>query len=300
MKFLKISLTFCIALVTLGLYAQKPILLVEEEIEFRHGSHIGPSLTIPEVGYNTVEKDWTKLLEKGTKSKVQTEEGEHTIFGAQLDNISEEPINIYSVMTSADTSIILKVTFELKPKEYLSKETSPSEYTQAKLLLFNFGKGLYVDLAKEDFKAQERELRKLERELESLYNEKNKLERAIVNDEADIAEYTDKIAMLRQDAENLNNQLIRENELLLELEDNEQRVDKEKEIEKIEKEKEKALKTAESLEKKILLRQSSIERAKLDIETNIKEQASKIDAIEVQKPITNEAERKLNTIESYQ
>lgn len=299
MKFLKISLTLCIALLSMGLYAQKPLLLVEEEIEFRHGSYNGLSLTIPEVGYNTIEKDWTKLLEKGTKSKIQVEDGEHTIFGAQLDDISKEPINVYSTMINVDTSIILKVTFELKPKEYLSKETTPFEYTQAKLLLFNFGKDLYMELAKEEFKEQEKNLRQLERELESLYNEKNKLEKAIVNDQNDITEYSDKIAMLQQDAENLNNQLVRENETLLELEGNEQRLAKEKEIDNIEKDKEKALKAIESLEKKIPSRKSSIERAKLDIETNIKEQAAKISAIEIQKPISNEAERKLNTIESY-
>ncbi|MBN1952215.1 MAG: hypothetical protein JW801_13525 [Bacteroidales bacterium] len=301
MKLFKdLSFFLSILFISGGLHAQKPIILTEETIDFGHGSYNGLSLTIPEVGYNTVEKAWTKLLEKGTKSKIQISEGEYSLFGAQLQEISSEPINVYSTMKSGDSCTLLNVTFELKPKEYLGKASSPSEYTQAKLMLFNFGKELYVELAKEEFKEEEKKLKQLERDLESLYNEKNKLEKSIVNDNSDITEYTDQIALLKQDAENLNTQLSKEKQLLLDLEDEQQRLAKEKEIETIDKNKEKALKEVDSLEKKILLRKSAIDRAKLDIESSKQAQASKLDYIEAQKLVTNQAEKKYNTILEYQ
>ena len=72
---------------TMNLAGQKPIILTDKQINFKHGEYPGLELNIPEVAYEDVSKAWIKKIEKGTKSKVTVEEGECTIFGAQIDEI---------------------------------------------------------------------------------------------------------------------------------------------------------------------------------------------------------------------
>lgn len=287
-------------IITFWSYGQKPITLEEKEISFTHGSYPGLSMTIPEVRYNDVSKAWTKILEKGTKSKIQIENGEITIFGAQIDDVYPEPINLYSLLSSADSAITLEVTFELKPKDYLDKTNHPAEYTKARTLLFNMGKDIYVDLAKSELDNEEKALRKLERDLDALYREKTRLEKSIVNDNSDIQKLSDDIVLRKQDASNLNNQLGKERELLTELEGEEAIKEKEAQIADLEKDKDKALGDVESNEKKILLRKSDIEKAKLDIETNSQDQTRKLAEIELQKEVTLKAQKKYETILGYQ
>ena len=74
-----------------GLYGQKPIRVLEDSVQFGNYLYPGFNVTIPEAGYDNVLKNWIKAQETGTKSKVQTENGEMTIFGAIIKEISSTP-----------------------------------------------------------------------------------------------------------------------------------------------------------------------------------------------------------------
>jgi hypothetical protein len=301
MKLLRtLTVTLPVLLVASGLLGQKPVVLIEKQVKFSHGEYTGLSLTIPEVKYNDVSKAWTKILEKGTKSKIQIENGELTIFGAKLSEVYPEPINLYCILSTIDSAVILEATYELKPKLYLSKDLTPAEYSKARDMMFNFGKDLYISLAEEELKREEKALKKAESDLNSLQNSKEKLEKSIVSDNTDIEQLTNKIALLRQDASNYNDQLVKEREALPEIVGEEAKASKEKEIANLEKSKEKALRDIEDSEKKILLRKSDIERSKLDIESNLQNQQLKLADVDRQKQITLHAENKLKTIMGYE
>ena len=79
-----------------GLYGQKPIEILEDQIAYTGSEHPGITVTIPEVEYETVEKNWVRTMESGTRSKAVYENGEWSIFGANIKSISETPVNIYS------------------------------------------------------------------------------------------------------------------------------------------------------------------------------------------------------------
>lgn len=288
-----------ILLLVTSLYGQKPIEFEETQVTFKHGEYPGFRMVVPEVGYEAITKDWTKKIEKGTKSKIIIEDGEYSLFGAQIDEIYENPINIYSILSTQDSAVLIEVTVELKPKEFISREQSEKEYALARNFIFNFGKEEYASVAKEELKEEEKDLKDLERDLSSLQNAKTKLEKSIVEENSNILQYNDKIALLKQDAQNINDQLGKEKPILLSIKDEEAKKVKEAEIKNLEKDKDKALKDVANFQKKIVGSNSSIEHAKLDIETNLRDQSTKTAEIDEQKQVVTVAINKLNTILNY-
>lgn len=281
------------------LFAQQPIEVVEAECKFKHGNHPGLSLTIPEVKYDVIAKSWTKRLEKRTKSKIIVENGEYSIFGALMPEITENPLNVYSVLRSQDSAVVLEVSFELKPKEFLSKAQSEKEYALIKDHLYQYGKEEYTSVAEEQLKEEEKILKTMEKELNSLQDEKSKSEKNIVEENNKILNSTDQIDLLKKDASFLNDKLGEEKAALLKLDDEEMKKTKESQIKDLEKNKKKVLKNIEDLQKKNVDSNSAIHTAEMDIETNINNQLAKTDEIERQKLVVEKATNKLNTIMSY-
>lgn len=288
-----------VLLITLSLQAQQPITIVEKQIKFSHGEYPGLSMEIPEVSYDEVTKELTKRIEKGTKSKVQVHKGEYSIFGAQMDAISLDPINLYTSIHSADSSVTIDIIYEIKPKEYLSNSTFVVEYEKAKANLFEFGKDLYSDHAKGLLKDEQKTLQKLEQELESLRSNKEKLEKSILSENSSINECNNQILLLNQEAQSYNAMIAKERSGLLNMEESEAKSAKEDEIKDLEKKKKKAQNASENNQKKVLSSQTNIDHANLDIQTNTHEQSTKMADIEKQKAITLAAEQKYNTILEY-
>jgi DNA repair exonuclease SbcCD ATPase subunit len=285
--------------ISVPLFAQQPIDIQEIQCTFSHGEYPGISLTIPETSYDAISKSWVKIIEKGTKSAVAVVNGEYSIFGAQLPEISEDPVNVYSVIRSRDTAIVLEVSIELKPKEFLSRTQSEKEFAQVQDFLFQFGKDEYTIVATEQLKNEEKALKSLEKELSDLQNSKTKLEKEIVEEQNNILNYNDKIDLLKQDASFLNDQIGQENKTLLSLKDEEAKKEKESQIKNIEKEKKQILNEIEKLQKKTIDSNSNIQTAEMDIETNINDQVGKTGEIDQQKQVVEKATGKLNTIIAY-
>ena len=66
-------------------------------------------------------KTWIKDLQTGTKSKVVTEKGEMSIFGARLKSNQPNPVNIYSKFVKLDSMLKLYVSVETKKDEYIER-----------------------------------------------------------------------------------------------------------------------------------------------------------------------------------
>jgi hypothetical protein len=101
--------------------AQQPVIVTDDSLMFGNSRLPALAVTIPEVSYETSLREWIKQLETGTKSKVVTENGEMSIFGAIIKNITENPVNVYSRFDNADTLLRLIVAFEPKKDEYIER-----------------------------------------------------------------------------------------------------------------------------------------------------------------------------------
>jgi hypothetical protein len=277
-------------------FGQKPVKVEETRIKFTHGEYPGIVLTIPEVDYSTIDKDWRSNLEQGTKSDVVIENGELSIFGAKISDISESPLNVYSRIKTVDSAVILETVFMLKPNEFISSDQFAKEFSQAKNYLFVFGRSQYTSVAKEQLKGEEKTLKILEQKLETLYSEKTRLEKSIVDSKNKISQNQDEIGILKNDLINLNDQLTAEKAALSLLKNEEAIKQKESEIKTIEKNKKKSMDNITDDEKSIVDNTSAIDAANLNITTNLGEQENVKYQINGQKLVVQAAETKLKNI----
>ncbi len=104
MKYLY-SILFLAFFLSTGIKAQNPIVVSEDEFNFGNGDVPGYSVTIPEVDYETTLKNWTNYLESGTRSKVVQKGNNLSIFGAKVKPVSEDPVNVYSIITDRDDGV---------------------------------------------------------------------------------------------------------------------------------------------------------------------------------------------------
>jgi hypothetical protein len=144
------SLIVLVMIPCFAIKAQKPIILSEDTLRIGNGLFPGLSVIIPEANYANTLKNWTKLLESGTKSKVVTENTEMTIFGANIKNLTDYPVNVYSILLDRDSALYLAATFELKKDVYIERATGEAEFANAKNILFNFGKDQYIEKVSEE------------------------------------------------------------------------------------------------------------------------------------------------------
>ena len=262
--------------------SQKPLTITESKIDLKHGSVPGFMLAIPEVSYETINKSWIKSLQQGTKSDVQMDMGELSIFGAIIREISETPVNVYGYVKDMDSVTILAAAFELKKDEYITSGTQSEKYAMAK---------------ESD---EEKKLNKLESDLKSLENDKNKLEKMIQSNNTSIGSINDELVILRTSLSSLNDELLIQTNQLNEMEESPAKEEKTNYVNDLEKRIKKTNKDIESGDKKIIDLRSEIEKAQVDeIPENLLEQQRIKVAISQQKEVVRVSTEKYDAIKAY-
>ncbi|MBN2215581.1 MAG: hypothetical protein JW723_15210 [Bacteroidales bacterium] len=298
MKTLTISLIFFFLAGSIAM-SQKAIVIKEDSIDLKHGTIPGFITAIPEVAFETINDSWIKSLEQGTRSKVQKDGGELSIFGAIIKEITPNPVNIYGYVKDADTVTIVAAAYELKKDEYIT----PDKHEQSALVrqyLLTFAKDLYLDLAKNELRDKEKDLKNLENELSSVEGEKNKLDKMIKSNNNSINSINDELLILRTNLSSLNEELLIQNNQLNSLDEGPAKEEKEKYIKDLEKNIKKTNNDIESDEKKLVDLRSEIEKAQVDeIPENLKEQQRIKIAIDQQEEVVRVATEKYNTIRDY-
>lgn len=292
--FLSIFLFFC-----LETKAQKPIFVSEDSLIFGK-SHM-PALTvnIPEVKLDDVLKAWTRELQSGTKSKLLSEKGEMSIFGAKIKVVSPNPINVYSKLMNLDSMLKLTVAFELKKDEYIDKTTGEPDLTNTKNYLKDFAKNQYIEVVKDQVDNEDKKLRDLQKELSSLEKEKTNLQKSIQSENNDIATENGNITIQNNELTALTNELVEQNKQLSSITDEPTKKAKSDYISGLEKKKKKVLNSIESSQNKINKSNNTIDKANLEIPKNDRMQADVSLKIEKQQAVYQTFADKLKTIKSY-
>jgi hypothetical protein len=281
-------------------FAQKPITIESRQVTFTHGTMPGFVVAIPEVPFKKIEDSWIKLQEKGTKSDIKNNEGEYTLFGANIKDITSESMNIYSYLKNQDTVNVLAVVFELSPKDFITQDTHKEEFTKARDFLLNFAKDHYMELAEDQLQSEEKKLDKLEGDLKSLENDKNKLEKMIQSNTTEIGAKNDELVVLRTNLLSLNDELVKQTNELNALEEGPAKDEKQKYIDDLEKQVKKTNKSIESDENKIVDMNDEIRKAQDDgIPDNLKEQRKLKKDIDQQSEVVRNAKDKVNNIKNF-
>ena len=295
----KFTLIILVIIPFLGINAQKPIIVSEDTLQIGKSLVPGLSVTIPEVDFEKALKTWTRDLQTGTKSKVVTENGEMSIFGAKIKAISPNQINVYSKLIKLDSMLQLIASFETKKDQYIERSSGEPEFAKAQDYLKEFAKSQYIDVAKEQADAEEKKLRDLQKELSSLENEKSKMQKGIQTDNSTIASEKENITIQNNELNTVSAALIEQNSQITAMEEGPAKKEKAEQIKELEKRKKKAQNSIESSEKKINRSDSDINQATGDIPRNERMQEKVREQIFQQEAVYQRFADKLKKIKSY-
>lgn len=299
---MKSALALCIltfTFLTNFVSAQRPIRIKEDSITYGTSRYPGIIVQIPEVGYDKTEKNWIKEIQTGTKSKVITENGEMSIFGANIRDISPNPLNIYSKLINGDSAVQLLVSFELKKDFYISSINGDGELMSAREYLKEFAKSQYINLVKVEVADEERKLRDLTTELNRLQNEKSRMERSIQSNINLIDEMKEKIVLLNNELATVSSELVTQNDQLGQMEAGSAKDQKASEVKELEKRKKRIRNEIESAENRITRANSAIKDVEREIPINESDQEIVRSKISIQQEVVNKFTQKLNTVRAY-
>lgn len=284
---------------TTAMNAQKPIKVLEDSIQIGDYLYPGFNVTIPEANFDNTLKNWIKLQETGTKSKVQTENGEMTIFGASIRQVSPAPVNIYSRLMNEDTLSRLLVTIELKKDLYIEPASGDIQLTAARDYLKEFAKSQYIDVIKEQLAAEEKILRDMNKELGSLKNSRARTQKTAKNKRNTVNDEQDKLLVRHNELSLLSNEIIYRNNEMMSMPVGAGRDALSDQIKELEKRRKKLQKEISRSENKINKARSDINQADNSIPRNENEQAAVKARIDAQQFVVQTYIDKLNTVKLY-
>jgi chromosome segregation ATPase len=279
------SLFAFLLLLPAGMRGQEPVTVTKDNLQFGSSTMPGYSVVIPEADYKSVNKEWIKKLQSGTRSKVVEKGDEISIFGAKIKDISENPINVYSRMNEMNQGVGLRVAAELEKDKYAEDQSGIREY------LFDFAKSQYLDIAKNQLDAEKKKLRDAQNDLSSLQKDQSRMEKAIASDKETIAEENKRL-------ESLNNQMA----YITDTTGTEaqgmgaQNPDQLKELEK---QRKKASREIKSSESKVSKADKEIADFQSELPRNANDQESAKAKIKDQEQIVRQFENKYETIKNY-
>jgi len=291
----------CLAMLVAApiLNGQKPVKVLEDSVLFGNYLYPGFNVTIPEANFDNVLKNWIKIQENGTKSKVQTENGEMTIFGALIKEVSPAPVNIYSRLMNEDTLSRLYVCIELKKDLYVEPASGDIQLTSAKDYLKEFAKSQYIDFIKDELAAEEKILRDLNKELGSLESSKARSQRTAKNNRNTVNDEQEKLLVKHNELSLLSNEIINKNNEMMAMPVGAGRDAMTTQVNELEKRRKKLQKEIGKAEKKIGKAKSAIDQADRSIPRNENEQDVMKSKIDAQQAVVQRFIDKLNTVKLY-
>jgi hypothetical protein len=293
------ALVTLILVACLGAKAQMPVVVSDDSLKLGKTSIPGLAVTIPEVNYDKTLKAWIRELESGTKSKVVTENSEMTIFGAKIKDISPNPINVYSKLSTFDSLLKLVVSFELKKDQYIDRTGTPAEFSKAQIYLKTFAKDQYIELVKDQVDVEDKKLRDIEKELSSLEKEKNRMQKSIQSNNTDITNEKENITVQNNEVTTVSAAIIEHNKLLDTMRTGPDKEEKIKYIKDLEKRKSKAQSSAESSQNKINKMNNETDKLNSEIPKNDVLQDQVREKIAKQQAVLQTFTDKLKKIKSY-
>jgi len=294
-------LIFCLALMlpALNLRAQKPITIMEDSLLVGKYMHPGISVTIPEANYEKTLKNWVKQMEAGTKSKVVTEDGMMTIFGAMQKKISPNPVNMYSKLINQDTLNLLMVCIELKKDEYLEPAIGDAQMMSARDYLKAFAKDQYIEFIKDEVAAEEKKLKDLNGQLSSLENSYSKTQKKAGSNRNAVSKEQENLAILNGQLSQLTTDIAKENSIMIGMETGPEKEAQAARIKELNKTRKNLQKDISKSESKIRKAESTISQADESIPLNKNEQFVIQQKIDEQTAVVQKFIDKLNTVKLY-
>jgi len=248
----------------------KEILFDHKNMSMSKGDMPAIIMDIPETKADQVREEWSNRIRNKTKSKVETLNNEIYINGTIIEEISNDPINVYAQITENVYGTKVIAFFEIEDS-FINDSTDTNKYNGAKIMMRNFGITQYQNVVKDQVKIEKKLLADLENELDKYQKKNTRLhkqikenEQNIINKESDI-----KINLNDQDAKI---EQISDQKRVVSKSSGDAKKDAEKVLKEIEKERKKLQNDHKDLNKDNTKSRGEIENLRIEIVKNLSEQ----------------------------
>lgn len=263
--------------------------------DISRGKQPGMKIDIYQATKKDVVKDWSKLISKNTKAKVEERENEVFIIGASIAEVSTAPLNIYAVINDYIDHIEVNVFFET-PDGFITKENAETEFLSCRKFLREFGVFAYKDAVSQEKKKEEKSLDGLNNELKNIVQTNDKLHKNIAKEERDIIDAQNDIKANDLEQERLRTEIHNGKVRLYDIRGEEARKEAEKEVKELEKNLDGLKRKNENLHKEIVNSEADIRSYERAIDDNNLLVARKETEIDRQLEVIYQVEQKLLAI----
>ncbi len=295
--FFTISLLFQ----SLTSYSQVVFEVGIEKRDMSKGNQMSYMIDIPQADLETVQKNWIKLLQEETKEKAVITDHEIFIKGTMAKEVVQKPINIYSFVYKVDSSIRIYSFYEIDSVffEYSGEETDiagEKMYNGITNFKRKFAVEQYIIAVKGEMEEEQNILKTLQSDLKKLEKENESLHKEIKENEQNIAEANDELGLLDADNERLLVSLTSQRASVASISDSELKKEANKELKSLESEKKKVGNRIEKEQKDIVEFESDIKSCKKEIDKNLDLQEEKKMEIILQEELIKSVTAKLEGI----
>jgi len=192
MNFSKLILTVLLALPGF-IFAQQDLVITESVKNMSVGNQSCYVLLIPGSTLKDVTDDWKKYIKKDTKAKPTESNGETSIMGAMVKNISPNPINIYATFLETSNGVQLSAWFS-DGANFISTQANSDRSVAVQNYLHNFGVQEYKDVVKYQLDQEQKKQKEMEKVYDGFVKDQKKAENNIASHNKDIEKLQGKIA----------------------------------------------------------------------------------------------------------
>ena len=279
-------------------FCQTQVLIEDTLRPMSKGLVNGYSTIITKATIKDVEKDWTKYMMEGAKTKPVSSNGEINMVGAVVKNISTKPINIYSKLLETLEGVKLTAWFTENDSIFISKDSNSEQHLAVQKFVRDFVIRELKGAATKELNAEREKQKVFEKELAGFIKLEEKSNKKISENQRAIQRAKDNITSTNGDIQRKEEQIISQKGMVektaADPNANKGAKQTQKDLEsgkkKLQNQNESQGKIIDRLEKEIREEQRNIEDMKK------KEDLKKAD-IEKQKLMVLNAETKLNAIQ---
>lgn len=281
------------------LAAQTPVEVERKTVKMSQGEQQAYIVNIPETDFDEVTKDWKKIIRQNTKSKVEEVGQELVIKGTYISEIHNGSINIYSTLMKDDSAVRLVAVFEIDSVFFNFSEDTKDLHTEKTNnhithFLRHFAVEQYRETVEEELEGEEKKLKDLNKEMNSLTKLREGYLEEIQENEQKIKNSEDVISSFEQDNVRKLDEINAKKATIASLADDPVMHDKAKdELKNFEKQKKNIENTLKKERKNIVKYNSSIEDYNRQIENNLELEEEMKAAIEAQEDVVNKVSAKL-------
>lgn len=278
-------------------FAQVSIKINEESLPMSKGNNNAFVVDIPQTKAADLRKEWDSYIKRsGRRIKTGDLKGEHYALEVQATKISNDYFNIYTNFIQTITGTKVATHFQLQDT-FVSSANNEFTAKSIKAYLHEFAKEQYIKAVEAEVAIEQRELKKLDDELNKLYTAKDKLTNQINDNNNSISKAESEIKIKKNEQQLKDKEILMQREKMIGVSLNPaERKLQDKIVSDLNKDKQRLVKDEQKLRKDIQKFEATIKKIERDVTKVEGDITRKLSEIKTHQTLLQNIENKLNEV----